>query len=714
MPQNTKLAAEQWDRYVYVREQGHLEYVRKSRICENYFAGYPGLQWDPSVLAELRDQRRPGLTINKVLSTISNIMGEQIDLRTEIAFKARYGAPSGNADTLTKLFRFIGDQNQLGWVRSEMFADGAITSRGFVDVRLDFDNNASGEVRITNMNPRNVMPDPDAHDYDPDLWNDIIVTKWFTADQIKYMYNEADSKLLSARGESVWNDGFDSIDHLRDRFGGESTLTAVTDEPDPSVQRMIRVIDRQYRKLDKMKYFINIRTGDRKKIPHTWDTKRIAEVLAAAKGLLVVDEHVGTRIRWTVTADDVVLHDDWSPYEHFTIVPYFPYFRHGRTIGLVENLIDVQDLLNKTTSQELHVVNTTANSGWKIKANALKNMSTDELEQYGAKSGLVMELDDIGNAEKIQPNQIPQGLDRLSQKAESYIKSVSARGDAQMGMARADTSAVQIEASNQYGDMGLKKPLDNLARSDWFLARVVLSCVQEFYTDPRIAMVTNNDLTGEQSEIKINWPNPETGEIDGDISQGEYEAQVINQPAKATLEDSQFEQGAFMREKLGIPIPDEFLIENSRLINKTAIVQALKAEKNSAVAQEREQLKLTAAKLEVAQLKAEATRLEADALLKRAKSAETIAKTQNEAAGDPTAEAEMQLKERQHQQDMVHDKQKHDQTMQMDREKHAMTMELERKKGEEDVRRKRAEAIVAARADPNKQGKPQSKGAKAA
>ena len=85
------------------------------------------------------------------------------------------------------------------------------------------------------------------------------------------------------------------------------------------------------------------------------------------------------------------------------------------------------ELLNKVSSQELHVVNTTANFGWKVKRNALQNMSVGELEQRGAQTGLVLGLDELVNAEKIQPNQTPSGLDRISYKAEEHIKSISGR-----------------------------------------------------------------------------------------------------------------------------------------------------------------------------------------------------------------------------------------------------------------------------------------------
>lgn len=694
MPQNYKVANEQWERYTYCRDNGHLDYLNKSRVCEDYFAGYPDRQWDPAVAAELRRQRRPNLTINKILSTMSSIIGEQIDLRMEVAFKATSGAPSDNADILTKVFKYISNRNQLNWARTEMFADGGITSRGFLDVRMNFDRSTTGDITIECLNPRNVIPDPDASEYDPDKWNDVIITQWMTADDIEHLYSPKDAELLRARSESVWEYGYDSIDQLRDRFGGSvglGGLPSYSNEHggDDHVTRMIRVINRQHRKLGKEKYVIDLKTGDRKCIPESMERDRIAAMLEASNaqqpGRFVIDEYPAKKIRWTVTADDVVLHDKWSPYKHFTTVPFFPIFRKGTTIGFVENLISVQDLLNKVTSQELHVINTTANSGWKVKRGSLMNMTADELEMHGARTGVVLELDDVQNAEKIQPNQVPQGLDLLSRKAENYIKAISARGDAQMGMTRADVSADQIEANNAYGDVGLKPALDNLARTDHILARNVLDLVQEYYTDPRIMRITNNDLTGEQTEIKINWPDPQTGEVLNDVSLGEYEIQVVQQKSAQTLEDIQFQQAVALRKELGVAIPDEFLLENSNLINKTAIIAKMKENAQSEAAQLQEQMKIMGQKLELSDLKAETSKTEADATLKRSKAASELAKMQKEMEGAP-GEAEKA------QQEMALEQQKHDQEMEMMREKHALEMQIEKEKAQAKIEEQKAMA----------------------
>ena len=657
MPVNTELATKTYYRYAWVRDAGHSDFVKKAELCERFFRG---MQWDESDLALLKAQRRPALAINKILSTISNVMGDQIYNRSEISYQPRSGAPSGNADVLTKLFKYISQDNQLDWLRSDVFADGIITSRGFFDARMDFSDNLMGDVRLTRLNPKNVLIDPDATEYDPDTWNDVLTTKWMTADEIAVLYNEEDADYLRNRAGSYFPYGYDSIDYMRDRFGdrnaSRSFYTGVTDES--SVQRSIRIIERQHRKLDKQRHFYDMSTGDLRAIPDNWTRDRIAAVRDMYK-LEVVTKLVN-RIRWTVTADTVVLHDDWSPYKHFTVVPFFPYLRNAQTVGLVENLLGPQELLNKVSSQELHVINTTANSGWKVKTGALRNMSIEELEQRGAETGLVMELDDTKSVEKIQPNQVPTGLDRLTYKAEEHIKTISGVSDYQTGNAREDVSAKAVAMNTSRGSFNLAKVTDSLNRTDHLLARNILDMVQEFYTDPRVLNVVSDRMTGAVETIEVNQPaptqeNPEA--LLNDLTLGEYDVVVTSTPVRETLEDSQFQQALSLRE-LGIPIPDETLLENSRLLHKSEIIAKMKAAQESPEAIAKRELEKTAAELEVANLKAEAARVEADAMLKQAKAGEVT-----QAAGRDNTEAEIAKAEAE---------------LQMAREKHALEMEAKR------------------------------------
>jgi hypothetical protein len=645
MPIDTALATKIWTRYAWSRDNGHAQFVQKAEKCDAFFRGD---QWDRADKARLEAVRRPALTINKILSTISNVLGEQIFNRAETSFRPRSGAPSEVADILTKVFKQISDNNQLDWKRSDMFADGAITSRGFLDVRIGYGDSMQGEVIVDNLNPKNVIIDPDGEEYDPDSWSEVFTTKWVTADDIAVLYNKEDAEYLRNREQSFFPYGYDSIQAFRDRFGDRFNPMYTGDYDNSSVMRNIRLIERQYRLLDRQKHFVDPTTGDMRPIPDDFDRNKIA-LMTSQYGLQVTTKLV-RRIRWTVIADNVRLHDDWSPYKHFTVVPFFPYFRRGTTIGLVENLLGPQELLNKVSSQELHVINTTANSGWKVKTGSLTNMTVEELEEKGAQTGLVVEVNDVNDIEKIQPNQVPTGLDRITYKAEEHIKTISGVSDSARGFDREDVAAKAIQAKRQAGATNLAKPMDSLSRTDHILARNILDLVQQFYTEERIMTITHDEATGETETFAVNEVTP-AGQIVNDLTLGEYDVVVSSVPRRETLEDNQFEQAVALRE-MGVMIPDSVLIDSSRLMNKKDIIKQMQGDQESPEAQAAAELQRRAQEAEVSKAEGEAAQKHADSQLKGAKTQETMVKAQVLANTPPdapdTGNPELEMAQAQH------------------------------------------------------------------
>jgi hypothetical protein len=262
-------------------------------------------------------------------------------------------------------------------------------------------------------------------------------------------------------------------------------------------------------------------------------------------------------------------------------------------------------------------------------------MSIEELEQKGAQTGLVIELDDIANAEKIQPNQTPQGLDRISYKAEEHIKSISNISDSMMGFDREDVAAKAIAAKTQRGSINMTKVMDNLERTDYIIARNWLDLVQEYMTEPQILHIVHEDLQRSSEQIEINTYDEATGEIVNDLTLGEYNIIVTSTPFRATLEDSQFEQALSMR-KEGVQVADEVIIENSRLMRKAEIVKEMQAKANSPEAKQQQELQLRLLQAEVTEKEAQAQQKQADAQLK-------MAKTQAELAGIEQENARLQI-----------------------------------------------------------------------
>lgn len=682
MPVNETLARENFDHYIYARDNGHLNYLKKAKQCEDYFAG---IQWDEIVKQRLENVGRPALTINKVIATIATVLGEQLNNRADISFLPGSNGSQATSDALTKLFIQIASENKLDWLESEVFADGVITSRGFFDVRVAFGDQMQGEVDIKLLNPNNVVIDPDGEEYDPETWKEVFVTKWMSPTDIATLYNKADAEVLKHRARSDFMNTYDSVEFGNQSFGASSSIPKYGPGEDRDIRRSIRVVERQHKKLRNADHFVDLRTGDTRVIPENWKPERVREVANAYE--LGVTKKLAEVIRWTVSADNLILFDDWSPYKYFTPVPFFPFFRRGTTIGMVENLLGPQDQLNKTSSQELHVVNTTANSGWKLKSGSLKNMDADELEQRGSQTGLVMELDDVSDAEKIQPNQVPTGLDRISGKADEYIKEISGVSDSSRGFDRADVAAKAIQAKAARGTLNIAKPLDNLARTRHMVADRVLALVQTYYTEERVVQITTGGLNAKTEEVTINQATAEG--IVNDLTVGEYSSVVTTVPARNAFDDSQFQEAAQLRE-MGIPIPDAVMIEYSHLSRKSEIAEEIRAAAGGGEAseaqQQLEQLEVELKAAELEESRAEAQRKAADANLANIRAKKTEQDIMQEAQGGGEEEARAQ--------ELLLKREEIQSNAALAREKLAAEISLKREAMRQDNLLKRAEAAT--------------------
>jgi len=613
---------EQLDRYVYSRDNGHISYSAKARVCEAFFAGD---QWNDAAKAKLARVRRPALTFNKILPSCAAIFGEHLNNRADIGFKALKEGTQDTADALSKLFIQIGNANNQGWLESEVFADGVITSRGFFDARMNFDTNIFGEVDLSLMNPRNVVIDPDSEEYDPDKWKDVITSKWLSENDIRLLYGDAAANELSGKSASNMFIGYDFMDTRPDTFGGEKLRTYGSEA---KYSRYWRQLERQFKTVRMQEHFVDMISGETRMIPDGMVREKIQLILKEFDVTII--KRKTEVIDWTVTVDDVLVHNEESPYKHFTVVPFFPFFRRGNTIGLVENLMDPQELYNKVRSQELHIVNTTANSGWKVLTGALQNMSIEDLEERGAETGLIAELNNMDGLDKITPNTVPSGMERISYNAAEDLKEISMASDSMRGFDRADVAAKAIMAKQAQGSTNYTKVFDNLNQTRRLLATRILDMVQTFYVEPRILHITGTN-PGEQDEVvTINEVSPE-GQVARDMTLGEYGIVISSVPARETFEETQFEQAVRLRE-LGVQIGDEILIENSHLARKNEIAKDMAggpSEEEQALQQELAQLEVETKRLENRKAAAEQKKIESEAAL-------NLVRAQQTAMEDPT------------------------------------------------------------------------------
>jgi hypothetical protein len=573
-----RLADIQWDRYMSAMDRGHEEYQRDARKNEDFYLG-AGRQWDRDIKSTLEAMGRPWQEENIIFPTINTVLGYQTQSRMDIAYKPREEDDQGISDVLSKLAMFIVDQNRFPWKESQVFADGLIQQRGYFDIRIDFTENMNGDVRIETLDPLDVIPDPDAKTYNPDDWSDVIITKWVSLEDIKILYGATKYKEVSrcisaAEGEPDF--GGDGIGIERNKFANEGTYYTFYSEA--SGEYMVRTLERQWYKLTNREFFFDITTGDLYPVPDSLDEKE-KKRLAKATGRELIKKIV-KRIRWTVSTKDIILHDAWSPYEHFTVVPFFPFFRRGKTIGMVDNLIKTQEMVNKVYSQILHVINTTANSGWVVEENSLSNMEVEELEDNGSQTGLVIEYKaGRQRPEKIQPNSVPAGLKDMLNSGIDLIRLISGVSETFQGGKGPEVSGTAIQSRVHQSAIQLATPIDALFRTRYLLGERLLKLIQQFYTSERTIVITQSDPdTGEEHNeaIPLNKID-ESGEMINDITVGKYDIVIADVPTQITFQNAQFQQALDMR-KFGVHIPDDEMIRLSTLSRKADIAKKMQGE----------------------------------------------------------------------------------------------------------------------------------------
>lgn len=609
-PKGDALARENWYRYLYGRDQGHLDYMAQAQKCEGMYLG-GGEQWSQDDKAILIEEGRPFYEFNEIMPSINSAIGYQIHNRMDIAFKPR--GEKGDLQTagiLSKVTMQIADQAMLHWKETQVFGDGVIQQRGYFDLRMNFDKNIKGEIEVDTLDPLDVVPDPDAKSYDPDKWGDVIVTRWLTLDEIEQLYGKDARDKAEQSGDDGADWGEMDDETRRNRFGDRLRSSSGTFDAYNTLEgkllRRYRIVDRQKWVYEKTKCVVFPDTGDVEAI----DDMTPDQVAAATEKGAVRGTRMRRRIKWTVSTYCALLFDEYSPHQHFTVVPYFAYFRRGKTRGMVDNAIGPQEALNKGVSQFVAIVNTAANSGWISEEDSITNLEEGELEQRGGQTGLHIEYKK-GSAppKKIEPNQVPTGIDRLIDRSTQALKDVTVP-DAMRGNDGPEIAGVAIQSKQYASQQQLAVPLDNLSYTRALLAVRIYKMIQRYYDSHRIFRITETDQFGNRVEqtLEINKPMPD-GTYLNDITVGEYDVVVSEQPMQVTFNNSQFTQAMEMK-KAGIAIPDQIPVRYSNLQDKQEIIEGMTNAKAPADPLAEAKAALTLAQAAVA--KAQATKVDAE------------------------------------------------------------------------------------------------------
>jgi hypothetical protein len=613
MMQGDRMSASVVERQLYrawLAIPAQREWAETASQCVSFLEGD---QWDENERLDRQFRKRPCLTINKIKPLFNLVLGYMGNRRSQPIAKPGNDALASDsvAETLTRLLSSINAKQGLKYVQTDCFIDGLSSGRGYIDCRLDFTENALGEVKLRSPNPFMVFPDPEADSYDPRDWNFVIESRWYSLNEILTYYGGISAEKANAIAFDYGNNRRTLDDQwfynsrmspasyfglmalqgqeragFFDRLFPTGPGSGVGSEwfVDPQ-RKVIKVLDCQHKMLVPCQQFVDVTTGRSTTVPDDWDEPKIRAVLAynAQKAIeegrqasVTVRRGMRTRYRWTVTAGDVLLHDDWSPYDRPTLMPFFPYFRRGRTQGMIHDLLDPQREINKRRSNVAEIVAKTAAGGWMYEEGSLKKEEERNLARYGSTPGVIVKYKQGREApEQIQspmPNNSQMALETL---ATSDLKEISGINDSALGQVDTVQSGRAVLARQQQAVVAVEPYFDNFARTTQLLGEMQIHCIQLGYTEERIFRARGEN--GLDVVYKLNRRLAD-GAIENDVTRGSYEAAVDLAPHTGSFEDLEFQVLMEMQEA-GLPImqvaPD-IVLEASPVRRKQELIDRIR------------------------------------------------------------------------------------------------------------------------------------------
>ena len=600
------LLAERWQRAAVAMEQ----WAVKAKECVDFVEGR---QWTADQVSTLEAQGRMAMSFNKIAPLYRLMLGFRSNSSTDIKFlPASDGLGTTQlAEALTHVEKSTADADQLDYIDGEVFADGIMTGRGFYDTRLSFEENDFGDVVTKAVDPFTVYLDPDADKYDMNESNGFQVSRWISLDEIEGTFGKEVAAMLKpfAQGETWAAFPFDD---LSGHIGQEITpIRTFGHDQDPehegfrdlfhnhfvdTYRKSFRLIDSQYWVSEVRDVFVDLETGDRAVIPSPEEFTAIgkdrAQFIAKAQyhaqrlgNPLEVSRRPVKRARWTVNIGDIIVYDEWSPYDSFTLSGYFPYFRRGYTRGALDDLIDPQRDLNKKRVAQVEAAGRMGNPIWVYEDDSLSPEQERNLEEFGSMPGFKLKYK-TGKQAPVREEGIKasQMLDRLEQRDRDDLREISGINESATGELDRVQSGRALEARQRQALIAVQLYFDNFSRAKHLLGKKRLALYQKHYTEERIFRILGED--GKQVETIINQRqlDPVTGQWSklNDITLGKYLVSIDETPMSATFANAQFEEALLLLEKMG-PVGEammatrpDLLTEMSSLPRKEEWAEALK------------------------------------------------------------------------------------------------------------------------------------------
>jgi len=534
--------------------------------------------------------RRRQFNFNRIRRVIQMISGHQRRNRKSTIVTGVENFDDETADQFSKIMMSVNNQEGILETISESFHGALVTGMNLLQVWVDYRNDpVSGNIKVDNCSYNSFLIDPYFRKTDLSDCNAIWKRSFLTKREVVSLLPDMTEEILGLMGNDSGT-------------GRDGKFQFMPESYNYGMKNLLTYDEFYYRDYRTQKMLVDSKTGETMEWRQENNKEGLKEFLRRFPQVTVVEQEIPT-VRVAIIVQGKVMYDGPNPmgidsYPFVPVLGYYtpqmPYFP-WRIQGVVRGLRDAQFLYNRRRVIELDILESQITSGFKYKENALVNPKDIFLQGQGRGLALKEEAQ-MSDVEQIVPPQIPPSMIQLSELLAKEVSEISGVNEELLGSAIDDKAGILSMLRQGAGLTTLQSLFDQLDRSQKLLGKIIIDLIQVNFTPGKIQKI----LEGQQ-------PTPQFY----NKAFGKYDAVVEEGLNTSTQKQMNFAQLLQLKE-VGVPIPDDQLLEAATIQNKKKLIEAVQAQQQQAQQMQQMQMQVALgeqkARTELAQSRAIADR----------------------------------------------------------------------------------------------------------
>lgn len=461
------------------------------RENQRIFEYLDGEQWDDSERHTIEDRGQQPVVINTILPTVDMVCAVASQQQADIQVVGRENSDEKMANLLTHLLKQVLDTCHFDYQEKTGIRESYIGGRSWFEVGIFTDERGKDLIKIDHVPWEHIYLDPFSRKADASDARFIIKSKWVDRDAVKILFPDAAEMI-----DSVFED-----DYHGQEYEAQMDSSGRSELYWDCKSNRVRICECYYKRPQKVKV----------KVPDP------------ATGKEVMKDIVRDVLHFVIFSDEIILegsatnHSINKPKLEINDYPLVPMFcrrdRNGRPSGIVKNLMDLQDQINKLNSKFIW---TLASNRIIMEEGAANDIETVR-EEYQRPDGVVVL--NPGGLSKIRVDEKYRDLSFMSNHLNFLLATeqrISGVNDSMLGLGGTnERSGVMQSTRISQGASMQTSILENMFFSRECIARVVLKLIGKYYTDYRVMQIT--EPNGTRVNYEFNVPeqhiDPATGEI---------------------------------------------------------------------------------------------------------------------------------------------------------------------------------------------------------